>query len=237
MHNTQLDQLYKYSGYTFKKTDYLKIALTHSSYSNEHANQGYSEYNERLEFLGDSVLSILVSEYLFFKYPDLPEGKLTTTRAAVVCEGTLQQLATQIHLGEFLLLGRGEEQNNGRTRKSILADAFEAFLAAVYIDGGKSEAKKFLYRLIIPHIEKQLSPSCIMDYKTALQQFVQETPGEVLTYILTGERGPNHEKEFFVSAKLGQNIVGKGSGRTKRAAEQVAARAALILFGVIGEDQ
>ncbi len=236
MHNSELEQLYKYSGYSFKKTDHLMTALTHSSYSNEHAKSGFGECNERIEFLGDSVLSILVSEYLFFKYPDLPEGELTKTRAAVVCEGTLCQLAAQIHLGEFLMLGKGEEQNNGRTRKSILADAFEAFLAAVYIDGGKDKARDFLYPLIIPQIEKQLSPSHSNDYKTLLQQFVQETPGEVLTYVLTGEEGPNHDKLFFVDAKLGANVVGSGSGKTKRAAEQAAARKALLLFGVIKED-
>ncbi len=237
MYNPKIDEIYKYSGYKFKKTDYLKTALTHSSYSNEHAKNGFAECNERLEFLGDSVLSILVSEYLFFKYPDLPEGELTKTRAAVVCEGTLYILATQIHLGDFILLGKGEEQNNGRNRKSILADAFEAFLAAVYIDGGKDCAKEFLYRLIIPQIEKQLSPSHSNDYKTLLQQFVQETPGEVLTYVLTGEEGPNHDKLFFIDAMLGANTVGSGSGKTKRAAEQMAARKALLLFGVIKEEE
>lgn len=237
MYDSDLTHLYSYSGYSFKKTDYLQTALTHSSYSNEHGKRQINECNERLEFLGDSVLSILVSEYLFFKYPQLPEGELTKTRAAVVCEETLYVLANQIHLGDFLLLGRGEEQNNGRKRKSILADAFEAFLAAVYIDGGRDCAKEFLYKLIIPQIEKQLSPKHSYDYKTMLQQFVQETPGEQLTYTLSGESGPNHDKVFFVDAVLGSNTVGSGSGKTKRAAEQAAARAALVLFGVIEDKE
>ncbi len=236
MYCSRIEKLYEYSGYRFKKTDFLKTALTHSSYSNEHGKDGFGECNERLEFLGDSVLSILVSEYLFLKYPDLPEGELTKTRAAVVCEGTLYTLAKQIHLGDFIFLGKGEEQNDGRNRKSILADAFEALLAAVYIDGGKDSARDFLYRLIIPQIEKQLSPSHSYDYKTLLQQFVQETPGEVLTYELVDEKGPNHDKVFYIDAKLGSNVIGSGSGKTKRAAEQSAARKALLLFGVIKEE-
>ncbi len=235
MYDPDISHLYEYCGYRFERTEHLRVALTHSSYSNEHGKKNGYECNERLEFLGDSVLSILVSEYLFFKYPKLPEGELTKTRAAVVCESTLYILAEQIHLGDFLLLGKGEEQNNGRHRKSILADAFEAFLAALYIDGGRKQAEKFLYKLIIPQIEKQLSPMHSTDYKTLLQQFVQETPGEQLTYVLTDETGPNHDKVFYIDAVLGSNVVGSGSGKTKRAAEQAAARAALLLFGVIKE--
>ena len=148
-YNGDLNDLYKTSGYTFKSTEYLTLALTHSSYANEN-RMAKTECNERLEFFGDSILSLLVSEYMFFKYPDLPEGELTRTRAAVICEDGLYVLANKIDLGAHLRLGKGEEQNNGREKRSIVADAFEAFLASVYIDGGRKSAEDFLYPLIIP---------------------------------------------------------------------------------------
>ena len=234
MYNENLNDLYKTCSYTFKKTEYLTLALTHSSYANEN-KKTKTECNERLEFFGDSILSILVSEYMFFKYPDLPEGELTRTRAAVVCEDTLFTLAEKIDLCSHIKLGKGEEQNGGRHRKSILADAFEAFLAAVYIDGGRSAAADFLYPLIIPEIEKHITPGSNIDYKTVLQQFVQETPSAVLEYVITGEEGPHHDKVFYVDAILDGSVVGKGKGKSKRRAEQEAAKGALILFGVIKE--
>lgn len=234
MYNENLNDLYKTCGYTFKNTDYLTLALTHSSYANEN-RKTKNECNERLEFFGDSVLSILVSEYMFFKYPNLPEGELTRTRAAVVCEETLFTLAEKIDLGSHIKLGKGEEQNGGRKRKSILADAFEAFLATVYIDGGRSAAEKFLYPLIIPEIEKHIEPGSNVDYKTVLQQFVQESPEAVLEYVVTGEEGPHHDRVFSVDAVLDGAVVGKGQGKSKRRAEQQAAHNALILFGVIKE--
>ncbi len=233
-YNADLNDLYKTSGYTFKSTEYLTLALTHSSYANEN-RMTKNECNERLEFFGDSILSLLVSEYMFFKYPDLPEGELTRTRAAVICEDGLYVLANKIDLGAHLRLGKGEEQNNGREKRSIVADAFEAFLASVYIDGGRKSAEDFLYPLIIPEIEKHIVPGQNTDYKTLLQQFVQETPGAVLEYILTGEEGPHHDKIFYTDAVVDGSTVGSGKGKTKRAAEQQAAKSALILFGVIKE--
>lgn len=233
-YNDDLNELYKASGYTFKSTEYLTLALTHSSYANEN-KMSKNECNERLEFFGDSVLSLLVSEYMFFKYPDLPEGELTRARAAVICEDGLYVLANKIDLGAHLRLGKGEEQNNGRERKSIVSDAFEAFLAAVYIDGGRKSAEDFLYPLIIPEIEKHIQPGKNTDYKTLLQQFVQETPGAVLEYVLTGEEGPHHDKVFYTDAVVDGSAVGSGKGKTKRAAEQQAAKNALLLFGVIKE--
>lgn len=233
-YNDNINDLFETCGYTFRQTEYLSLALTHSSFANEN-RKAKTECNERLEFFGDSVLSILVSEYMFFKYPDLPEGELTRTRAAVVCEETLFSLAVKIDLCSHIKLGKGEENHGGRERKSILADAFEAFLAAVYIDGGKKAAGDFLYPLIIPEIEKHIEPGSNVDYKTVLQQFVQESPEAVLEYTVTGEEGPHHDKIFFVDAVLDGNVVGKGSGKSKRRAEQQAARDALILFGVIKE--
>lgn len=215
-------------GYTFKNEALIREALTHSSYSNE--NHGV-RCNERLEFFGDSVLGLLTSEYLFTKYPDLPEGDLTRIRAAAVCEDSLSEISRDIGIGEFLLLGHGEMQSGGRDRKSILADAFEAVLAAIYIDGGRQEAEKFLYPRLIPRIE--VSASRTGDFKSLLQQFVQQTPGEVLTYRLCGEEGPSHDKTFHVEALLGANVIGKGTGKSKRTAEQEAAYDALTLFGVI----
>ena len=231
-----IEELYQNIGYTFKKDTYLKRALTHSSYSNElRAKNVTAECNERLEFLGDSVLSILVSEYLFFKYPGEPEGNLTKIRAAVVCEDTLCLLAKEIELGSFMFLGRGEDQNGGRERKSLLADAFEALLAAIYIDGGYHAARTFLFARILPYIEQHVSSESNTDYKTKLQQFVQAIPGEVLEYVLTDEQGPNHDKEFFMEARLDNNVIGRGRGKSKRAAEQMAAYEALVLFGEIKE--
>lgn len=230
-YNPDINDLYKATGCKFKNQQLLREALTHSSYSNERRGHGEdSPCNERLEFLGDSVLSIFASEYLFAEYPQLPEGELTKIRAAVVCEDTLAVLAQQIGLGEHLMLGKGEEQNNGRERKSLLADAFEALLAAIYLDSGRDKAKEYLYKLLIPQIKLHAGKSC--DYKSMLQQFIQETPGENIEYELTGEEGPNHDKTFFVAAKLGTNVVGRGSGKNKRSAEQEAARDALALFGV-----
>ncbi len=233
-YNDNINDLYASAGYTFKETEYLSLALTHSSYANEFKNDK-SECNERLEFFGDSVLSILVSEYMFFKYPDLPEGELTRTRAAVICEETLFLLANKINLGAHIKLGKGEEHTGGRERKSIVADAFEAFLAAVYIDGGRKSAEDFLYPLIIPEIEKHIVPGGNVDYKTLLQQFVQSSKGVLLEYVVTKEEGPHHDKVFFVDAVVDGSTVGRGTGKSKRRAEQQAAKDALELFGVIEE--
>ena len=208
-------------------------ALTHSSYANERKPHGeVVEYNERLEFLGDSVLSIIVSDYLFKKYPDTPEGDLTRIRASAVCEKTLGKLARDIELGKFMRLGRGEELGNGRDRISILADAFEALLASVYLDSGsRAEVEKFLLPLVIPEIKQYIENGKNKDYKTLLQQIVQQERGEILEYVLIGESGPDHAKIFEVEARLNSNVIGRGKGKSKREAEQTAAKEALVLFG------
>lgn len=222
-------------GYTFKDKALLNTALTHSSYSNEMKVKNKSFVcNERLEFLGDSVLSLIVSEYLFEHYPDYPEGELTRMRAEVVCERALSKNAREIGLGGYLNLGHGEEQNNGRDRKSILADAFEALIAAIYLDGGrtgKTHVKNFLLPLIIPELENLESYGRTKDYKTALQQLVQQAGGEILEYAVINESGPDHMKVFTVEARLNSNVIGVGEGKTKREAEQKAAKVALSLFG------
>ena len=213
-------------GHKFGSEKYLCIALTHSSYANE---QKQSENNERQEFLGDAVLSIVTSDYLFGRYR-MAEGDLTRIRASLVCEHSLSAFAGEIGLGEALLLGKGEEQTGGRTRPSILADAFEALIAAVYLDGGLEAAKKF----IIPFVERALDSEqseTFNDYKTILQEIAQKNPGEQLNYRLVEEKGPDHDKCFVVEVLLNSNVIGRGEGRSKKIAEQSAARQALALMG------
>ena len=220
-------------GYKYKDINLLITALTHSSYANECKPKGESaEYNERLEFLGDSVLSIIVSDYLFKKYPDTPEGDLTRIRASAVCEKTLGKLARDIELGKFMRLGHGEELGNGRDRVSILADAFEALLASIYLDSGSREAvETFLLPRVVPEIRQFVENGKNKDYKTLLQQIVQQERGEILEYVMTGSSGPDHAKVFMVEARLNSNVIGHGKGKSKREAEQMAAKEALVLFG------
>ncbi len=222
-------------GYKFNDISLLETALTHSSYSNElRLRHQACECNERLEFLGDSVLSIVVSEYLYAHYSRRPEGELTKMRAAVVCEDALSKFAKKIDLGSYLLLGHGEEKNNGRERKSITADAFEAVLASVYLDAGK-HGKAMVARFVLPFIIEEIrqfeSEGQHKDYKTLLQQIVQQAEGEKLEYVTVGESGPDHNKQFEVEARLNSNVIGRGTGRSKRAAEQNAAAEAIKLFG------
>lgn len=229
----QIDSLEEIIGHKFNTPALLEAALTHSSYANEMKNKNVGiVYNERLEFLGDSVLSIIVSEHIFDEYKKLPEGELTKIRANVVCEKTLAKLARSIELGKYLRLGHGESNGGGRERASILADAFEAVLAAIYLDSGndKEEVSKFLMPLIGPEIKNYVSAGLMTDYKTELQQIIQQAEGERLEYVLIGESGPDHEKVFEVEARLNSNIIGHGSGRSKRAAEQNAAKMALGYF-------
>ncbi|MBQ8523003.1 MAG: ribonuclease III [Clostridia bacterium] len=221
-------------GYTFKDKEILKKALTHSSYSNECRSKGVTaECNERLEFLGDSVLSIAVSRYLFDKYADRQEGDLTKIRAAVVCEKALSKYARDISLGSYIFLGHGEDMNRGRERASILADAFEALLAAIYIDSGRDMAsvETFLMPYVTAEIDAVGSYGAFLDYKTSLQQIVQQVEGEKLEYVLIAEHGPDHDKLFEVEARLNSNVIGRGKARSKREAEQLAAKEALSLFG------
>ena len=222
-------------GYKFKKDELLTTALTHSSYSNElRAKKISINCNERLEFLGDSVLSIIVSEYLFIKNKFLPEGELTKLRAELVCEKALSKYASEIGLGDYMFLGNGEEKNNGRNRRSIIADAFEALLAAIYLDSGNDKAvvAGFLMPFVKAEIDEIITEGRnTTDYKTSLQQFVQQTEGDFLEYEVVGESGPDHNKTFEVVAKLNSNIIGRGKGRSKREAEQNAAKQAMELFG------
>ena len=210
-------------GYEFRDPALLENALTHSSCANE--SRGRLQSNERLEFLGDSILGMVVADHLYRNHPDLPEGELTRTRAALVCEDSLVEVAEALRLGEYLHLGKGEEAGGGRKRPSIQADAVEAVLAAVYLDGGIGSARKIVQQYILcREVEGLTSPR---DYKTALQELVQRESGQVLKYRLTGEEGPDHDKRFFVEVDLNGSPVGAGSGRSKKEAEQMAAKAAI----------
>ena len=211
-------------GYQFKNITLLQNALTHSSYANERWHNPLAS-NERLEFLGDSVLGMVVAEYLFSHFQDRPEGELTRMRADMVCEKTLAAVANRVNLGEHLLLGHGEEQGGGRKRDSILADAVESIIAASFLDGGMEAAKGIIQRFILSDVPV-IKPHN-MDYKTALQEQVQQKKNQVLTYHLVGESGPDHNKQFAVEVQLNGKPIGSGIRRNKKRAEQDAARMAL----------
>ena len=211
-------------GYRFQNISLLQNALTHSSYANERWHDSLKS-NERLEFLGDSILGMVVAEYLYRNFPDRPEGELTRMRADMVCETSLATVADKINLGEHLLLGHGEERFGGRKRASILADAVESVIAACFLDGGMDAAKAFVAQFVLTEVPvKQLHNA---DYKTALQELVQQKKDQVLAYALVGESGPDHDKEFRVEVSLNGNVIGAGVGRSKKRAEQDAARNAL----------
>ena len=218
-----MEKLEEKLGYTFQNRALLENALTHSSYANENKHTG-AQSNERLEFLGDSVLGMVTADYLYRVHPDLPEGDLTRTRAALVCEGSLVEVAQQLELGSYLKLGKGEDAGGGRERPSIVADAVEAVLAAVYLDGGIGSARKIIQRFILDREEEK---SASRDYKTALQELVQRESGQVLAYRLVGSTGPDHAKRFQVEVELNGAAVGTGEGRSKKEAEQMAAKAAI----------
>lgn len=216
-----MEELIRKLGYEMKDPSLLRRALTHSSYANEKRSAG-SQSNERLEFLGDSVLGVVTAEHLYRSYPRRPEGELTRMRASLVCEQSLHHVALQLDLGRYLLLGHGEQLNGGRERPSLLADAVEAIIAAVYLDGGFHQAAALIHRLIldVEHAED------MKDYKTELQELVQRKSGSVISYELTGSQGPDHLKEFFVTVHVNGQPAGDGRGRSKKEAEQAAARAA-----------
>ena len=217
--NRNLQELERTICYQFKEHGLFVQALTHSSYANEH-RWNHSRCNERLEFLGDAVLEIVTSDFLYHKYEDLPEGDLTKIRASIVCEPTLAYCAGDISLGEYLLLGKGEEATGGRSRNSVVSDAMEALIGAIYLDGGFANAKEFIHRFILNDIEhKQL----FYESKTILQEMVQSRSSEGLSYEILREEGPDHNKSFEVCARIGGAEIGRGTGRTKKAAEQVAA--------------
>ena len=211
-------------GYRFKNISLLQNALTHSSYANERWHNSLKS-NERLEFLGDSILGMVVAEYLYKNFPDRPEGELTRMRADMVCEQTLAAVAARIELGQHLMLGNGEEQGGGRTRASILADAVESVIAASFLDGGMEAARRIIEKFIL--VEVPVKKLHNADYKTALQELVQKKKNQTLSYTLVGESGPDHDKSFDVEVSLNGQVIGVGSGSSKKRAEQMAAKAAL----------
>ena len=211
-------------GYRFQNITLLQNALTHSSYANEHWHDSLRS-NERLEFLGDSILGMVVAEHLYRNFPDRPEGELTRMRADMVCETSLARIADQLELGKHLLLGNGEEQGGGRNRPSILADAVESVIAASFLDGGMAAAEGIIRRFVLSNVP--VSKLQNLDYKTTLQELVQQKRNQHLSYQMVGEKGPDHDKEFFVEVSLNGTVVGKGSGSSKKRAEQDAARVAM----------
>jgi len=211
-------------GYRFKNITLLQNALAHSSYANERWHDSLKS-NERLEFLGDSVLGMVVAEYLYRSFPDRPEGELTRMRADMVCETSLAAVADALDLGQHLLLGHGEEQGGGRGRASILADAVESVIAASFLDGGMDAARGIIERFVLSNVPVGRLHN--EDYKTALQELVQQKKNQVLTYALVGETGPDHDKKFMVEVSLNGQVVGSGSGTSKKRAEQDAARVAI----------
>ena len=219
-----IKDLEKAIGYQFHNISLLQNALAHSSYANERWHNSLMS-NERLEFLGDFILGMVVAEYLFRTFPDRPEGELTRMRADMVCEKTLAAIAGRLDLGRHLLLGNGEEQGGGRNRNSILADAVESVIAACFLDGGMEAARKFIQQFVL--VEVPVTKLHNTDYKTALQELVQQKKNQVLSYNLMAESGPDHDKRFEVEVKLNGNVIGIGSGSSKKRAEQDAARAAM----------
>ncbi len=216
-------------GYEFNKLHYLERALTHSSYANEKKTQS----NERLEFLGDSVLSLIVSNYLFHKLSRKDEGDLTKIRSTLVCESALAEVAKKIDLGKLILLGRGEEMTGGRERASVVSDAFEALLAAIYLDGGFEAAENWLMSLMSEELEVGCTGKYYKDYKTILQEEMQKRSGSRVSYRMTGEKGLEHSKTFAVDVLVDGDIFGSGTGTSKKEAEQAAAEAALSAMGLI----
>ena len=213
--------------YTFHKIELLQEALTHSSYANEHRNYHVKD-NERLEFLGDAILDLIISEYLFKKHPEMPEGDLSKIRASIVCENSLAKMSRLMNIGEYLLLGKGEELTGGRERSSILADAFEAITGAIFLDGGFDAAKAYLTRTLVHQVEQVHSlEDLYTDYKTLLQEQIQKESSEPIHYEVIDEEGPDHDKHFYVEVYHENKVLGKGIGKSKKEAEQDAAKKAL----------
>ena len=219
-----LGELEKKIGYVFSNKALLKQALTHSSYANEQKIRKNGDY-ERLEFLGDAVLELISSEFLFKQYPDMTEGKLTKLRSSLVCEPALAQCAKEIDLGSYMLLGKGEEATGGRYRESIISDVMEALIGAMYLDGDSQTARDFICKYILSDIEKRM---LFHDSKTVLQEIIQTKPNQKLVYELIDEIGPDHNKEFVVEAVLNGKKIGFGQGKTKKSAEQKAAYEAIL---------
>ena len=219
------DKLQNTLGYQFKDLSVLKLALTHSSFAHERPGQTKGQYNERIEYLGDAVLELIVSDYLYYNYPEKSEGEMTRTRASLVCEFTLAACAREISLGEYIFLCKGEDVTGGRKRDSILSDAFEAILGAIYVDGGFEPARAFISRILLKDIEhKQL----FYDSKTCLQELVQAKKNQQLQYVIVKESGPEHNKQFVAEVQINGAVIAEGKGHSKKTAEQQAAYAALL---------
>lgn len=221
-----IKELERVIGYEFKSKDLILLALTHSSYANEIKSKN-AEYNERLEFLGDSVLDLIISEYVYYKYSSSKEGVLTKMRSRIVCEATLSECARAIDLGQYMRFGKGEELTGGRTRRSILADAFEALIAALYLDGGMENLRPILFKLMDEKIQLAEKGLIVDDYKTHLQEVIQMNKDNKIKYELIEESGPDHKKVFKTAVKLNNEVVGIGEGRSKKESEQEAAMMAL----------
>ena len=219
-----LEELEKRIGYTFREKKLMRQALTNSSFANEQKINKLEDY-ERLEFLGDAVLELVSSDFLFHENPQMPEGKLTKLRSSMVCEPALAYCARDLELGQYMLLGKGEEATGGRGRDSITSDVMEAVIGAMYLDGGLKAAHDFIHRFVLSDLENKI---LFYDSKTVLQEMIQTMPEAVFEYVLTGEEGPDHDKEFLVDAVLDGKLIGKGKGRTKKAAEQQAAYEAIL---------
>ncbi len=225
-----LENMQKVLQYTYCHSNLLEEALTHSSYANEHRNDQIRD-NERLEFLGDAILDLIISEYLFKKYPNMPEGDLSKLRASIVCEGSLAKNAKKIALGKYILLGKGEELTGGRTRASILADAFEAITGSLFLDGGFEEAKRFIHATLVADVEQsECIESLYTDYKTLLQECIQKISTQPIQYEVVGEEGPDHDKHFYVEVFHEERSLGRGVGKSKKEAEQDAAKKALNCY-------
>ena len=233
--NKKFEELQKNLGYKFKNVDYLTNALTHSSYSNE--NKGFKSINnERLEFLGDSVLGIVVSKYIYNELPNYPEGDLSKLRAQVVCEDMLNEIAIKLQVGKFLILGKGEEATGGRERKSILADSIEAIIAAIYLDGGLEKAEIFVLNNLKDCIHNLVDTKIISDYKSYMQEYFQGKDSNYkIKYVVAKEEGPDHDKVFYVDLIVNKKKFGEGSGKSNKIAEQNAAKSALVRLGVVNE--
>ena len=212
-------------GVKFANLNFLQQALTHTSYANE--SKGNIVHNERLEFLGDAVLELASSTYLYQHFPQMPEGQLTKTRASIVCSATLAKLAARLHLGDYLLLGRGEEMGGGRTRQTNLEDVFESVIGAIYLDQGWEAAKDYVIRQLTPEFERVRSGAILKDYKTILQEEVYQHEGQRVAYELVAEEGPDHDKRFTFQVRITGKVMGQGTGHSKKEAEQHAAREAL----------
>lgn len=224
--SNRFEELESVIGYSFNNTNYVRLAMTHSSYANE-KHMSKNAYNERIEFLGDAVLELVTSDYLYRNYPDMPEGEMTKLRAKLVCEDSLALSAREINLGDYLYLSKGEEVTNGRNRASILADAFEALIGAIYLDGGLLPASNFINKFILIDIDKK---TLLFDSKTTLQEIAQAKYKQPVTYKVINEQGPEHLKQFEVAAYIGDKEMAHGNGHSKKAAAKEAAYKTILML-------